>query len=320
MTGQPQSGYAETAIGPDLPIIEAHHHMWPTDRYNRADLERDISQGHNIIKTVFIDCSAGYRTDGPDHLKPVGETEWARSQQGSDGICAGIVGHANMYLGSRAGEVLDAHLEAGGSSFKGVRYNVAWDRHPDTNNALRGAPEFALLDTAFQAGTAEVAKRGLVFETWLYFNQLGDMKKLAQAQPGLTIILNHLGGPACNGPYAADRPGMLAQWRRNMADLAQEPNVYLKVGGIGYKSFVEQSVLDGPRSSEVLADYWRPEILFAIEAFGPQRSMFETNYPEDRYLTDFVVLWNTYKRIAAELSADEQAWVFEKAARAVYNI
>ena len=163
----PQQTYAETAIGPDIPIVEAHHHMWPTDRYNRKDLERDMSQGHNIVKTVFIDCSASYRTDGPDHLKPVGETEWAVSQQGPDGICAAIIGHVNMYLeADKAGEALDAHLEAGGSSFKGIRHNVAWDRHPDTNNALRGAPEFALLDPVFQAATAEVAKRGLIFETW----------------------------------------------------------------------------------------------------------------------------------------------------------
>ncbi len=133
-------------------------------------------------------------------------------------------------------------------------------------------------------------------------------------------MLNHLGGPAVNGPYARDRPGMLAEWRRQMADLAEAPNVYLKVGGIGYKSFVEQSVLDGPRSSEFLAEYWKPEITFAIEAFGPERSMFETNYPEDRHLTDFVVLWNTYKRIAAGFSPDERSWVFEKAARSVYGI
>jgi predicted TIM-barrel fold metal-dependent hydrolase len=143
---------------------------------------------------------------------------------------------------------------------------------------------------------------------------------MAAALPDLTIILNHLGGPACNGPYAADRPGMLAQWRANMADLAQAPNVFLKIGGIGYKSFVEQSVLDGPRSSEFLAAYWEPEILFAIEAFGPQRCMLETNYPEDRHLTDFVVLWNTYKRITAQLSDDERAWVYARAATTIYQL
>ncbi|MBO0822591.1 MAG: amidohydrolase family protein [Actinobacteria bacterium] len=314
--------YAETAIGPDIPIVEAHHHMKPdgSGGYTRADLKRDISQGHNIVKTVFIDCNSAYRTSGPEQLRPVGETEWAVSQQGQDGICAGIVGHANMYLGAGIGEVLDAHMEAGGSSFKGVRHNVAWDKHPDTNNALRGAPEFALLDPAFTAAGAELAKRGLVFETWLYFNQLSDMKKMAAALPDLKIILNHLGGPACNGPYAADRPGMLAEWRANMADLAEAPNVFLKVGGIGYKSFVEQSVLDGPRSSEFLAEYWKPEILFAIETFGPERSMLETNYPEDRHLTDFVVLWNTYKRITADLSDDERSWVYEKAAMTIYGL
>jgi predicted TIM-barrel fold metal-dependent hydrolase len=316
-----QHAYAETAVGPDLPIIEAHHHMWPAGRYDREDLKRDMSQGHDIVKTVFIDCSASYRADGPEHLKPVGETEWAVSQQGPDGICAAIIGHVNMYLpAAQAAEALDAHLEAGKGSFKGVRHNVAWDRHPDTNNALRGAPEFALLDPVFQAATAEVAKRGLIFETWLYFNQLGDMKKLAQAQPDLKIVLNHLGGPAVNGPYAKDRPGMLKEWRRQMAGLAQAPNVFLKVGGIGYKSFVEPHILNGPKTSEVLAEYWKPEITFAVETFGPERSMFETNYPEDRHLTDFVVLWNTYKRIAADFSADERAWVFEKAASSVYGI
>lgn len=320
MSEQRPTTYAETAIGPDIPIIEAHHHMWPAEKYTREDLRRDMAQGHDIVATVFIDCFAGYRTDGPDHLKPVGETEWALTQQGPDGICAAIVAHADMYLGSRAGEVLDAHQEAGGDSFKGIRHNVAWDRHPDTNNAMRGAPEFALLDPTFQAGTKELATRGLVFETWVYFNQLGDIAALADAQPDLRIILNHLGGPACNGPYAADRPGMLAEWRRGLATVAQRPNVYLKLGGIGYKSFVEQSVLDGPRSSEFLAAYWGPEILYCIETFGPERCMFETNYPEDTHLTDFVVLWNTYKRIAAPLSDSERAWVFENAARAAYTL
>jgi predicted TIM-barrel fold metal-dependent hydrolase len=208
----------------------------------------------------------------------------------------------------------------GGDAFRGIRHNVAWDRHPDTNNALRGAGESALLDPAFQAGTAELAKRGLLFETWVYFNQLGDVTKLAQAQPDLTIVLNHLGGPACNGPYAADRPGMLAEWRRGLATLAEQPNVYLKIGGIGYKSFVEASVLNSSRSSEFLAAYWRNEIEYCVETFTPQRCMFETNYPEDAYLTDFVVLWNTYKRIAADWSGDDRRWVFEQTARTVYSL
>lgn len=320
LSSMAESTYAEPALEPGLPIIDAHHHLWPDGRYQRSDLVRDITAGHNVIGTVFIDCSAGYRTDGPAEFAPVGETEWAMTQRGGQGVIAAIVSHVDMYLGSRAGKVIDAHLAAGGEVFKGVRHNVAWDRHPDTNNALRGAPRYALLDPTFQAGVAELDRRRLVFETWVYFNQLDDVAALATRFPELSIILNHLGGPAVNGPYAGHRDEMLAEWRRGMQQVARHENVFLKIGGIGYRSFVEESVLDGPRTSEWLADYWRPEFRFCVETFGPSRCMFESNYPEDRHLCDYVVLWNTFKRATSELSASERAQLFELTARRAYSL
>ena len=310
---------AEAALEPELPIIDAHHHMSPDGHYQRTDLVRDTTAGHNIIATVFIDCSSSYRTEGPQDMAPVGETEWAMTQRG-DGIIEGMVGHVNMYLGAEAAPVIEAHMEAGGDVFKGVRHNVAWDRHPNTNNALRGAPEYALLDPVFQAGVAELAKRELVFETWLYFNQLQDMSRLAETFPDLLIILNHLGGPAVNGPYAGHRAEMLEEWRKQMRELATHENVYLKVGGIGYKSFVEDVVWEGPRSSEWLADYWRPEIAFCVETFGPSRCMFESNYPADQPLCDYVVLWNTFKRTSSDFSPGERAELFELTARRAYSL
>lgn len=312
-------GYTEEAVEPELPIIDAHHHMSPDGHYQRADLVRDVTAGHNIIATVFIDCSSSYRTEGPPEMAPVGETEWAMTQRG-DGIIEGMVGHVDMYLGEKAAPVIEAHMEVGGSVFKGVRHNVAWDKHPDTNNALRGAPEFALLNPSVQAAAGELAKRGLVFETWLYFNQLSDMSRLAERFPDLRLILNHLGGPAVNGPYAGHRAEMLAEWRKNMAELATHENVYLKLGGIGYKSFVEEVVWDGPRTSEWLADYWRPELEFCIETFGPSRSMFESNYPADQPLCDYVVLWNTFKRASATFNPGERAELFELTARKAYSL
>lgn len=313
------STYAEPALEPGLPIIDAHHHLWPDGRYRREDLIRDITAGHNVVGTVFIDCSASYRTDGPAEFAPVGETEWAMTQRG-ERLIAGIVSHVDMYLGSRAAGVIEAHMEAGGGVFKGVRHNVAWDRHPDTNNALRGAPQYALLDPTFQAGVAELDRRGLVFETWVYFNQLDDVAALATRFPGLSIILNHLGGPAVNGPYAGHRAEMLEEWRRGLRRLSTHEHVYLKIGGIGYRSFVEESVLAGPRTSGWLADYWRPEIRFCVDTFGPSRCMFESNFPEDRYLCDYVVLWNTFKRASSELSPDERAELFESTARRAYSL
>jgi predicted TIM-barrel fold metal-dependent hydrolase len=314
------SKYAESALEPRLPIIDAHHHLWPDGHYQRADLIRDVTAGHNIVETVFIDCSASYRTSGPAEFAPVGETEWAMTQRGGAGVIAGIVSHVDMYLGSRAAEVIEAHLAAGGEVFKGVRHNVAWDRHPDTNNALRGAPQYALLDPTFQAGVAELDRRSLIFETWVYFNQLGDVAQLAGRFPGLSIILNHLGGPAVNGPYAGHRPEMLEEWRRGLQNVASHENVYLKLGGIGYRSFIEDSVMAGPKSSEWLADYWRPEIRFCVETFGPSRCMFESNYPEDRLLCDYVVLWNTFKRVSSDLSAGERSELFELTARRAYSL
>jgi predicted TIM-barrel fold metal-dependent hydrolase len=288
--------------------------------YDLADFLQDLRAGHNFVATVFIDCFSHYRKTGPPQLAPVGETEWAMTQRTSDGVIAGIVSFANMYLGAGAAEVLEAHKVAGGKVFKGIRHSVAWDQSPDVNNAMRDAPEHALVDETFQAGVAELAKAGLVFETWCYFHQLDELAQLAGKFPDLTIVLDHLGGPVVIGPYAGHRPEMLEGWHRGFERIAQHPNVFLKLGGIGYRSFVEPSVMAGPRSSEWLAEYWRPEILFCIQTLGPERCMFESNFPVDHLLCDYVTMWNVFKRITAELSPDERALVFEKTARKAYSL
>jgi L-fuconolactonase len=310
----------EAALDPGLPIVDPHHHLWPAGRYGRPDLERDVDSGHNVLRTVFVDCGVSYRTDGPPSLKPVGETEWVRSQGGDDGICAGIVSHADMYLGSEVGEVLDAHVAMGGQAFKGIRHIVAWDAHPDMYKAPHGAPESALRDPKFQSGTAELAARDLVFETWLFFKQLDDVVGLARAQPELKIVVDHLGGPACTGPYAADRSAMLQEWRRGIASLRHYPNVFLKLGGIGFRPFMPTELLEHPRSSLSLANYWKGEILYCVEQLSPQRCMFESNFPVDRRLTDYVILWNTFKRISSELSEDDRYWLFNGTATTVYKL
>jgi L-fuconolactonase len=320
MTASPETGDAEAAIEPHLAIVDAHHHLWPTGRYVRSDLEHDLGSGHKVTRTVFVECGTSYRRDGPGHLRPVGETEWVRSQAGTDGVAAGIVGHADMYLGPQAGPVLDAHLAAGGAAFKGIRHIVAWDPHPEMFKPPHGAPQHALRDAAFQAGTATLAERGLVFETWLYFTQLDDIAALARAQPELTIVVDHLGGPACTGPYAADRAAMLRAWRRGIAALAPRPNVYLKLGGIGFRPFVEPALLETPPSSVALAEYWQREILFCIQTLSPQRCMFESNFPVDSRLADYVVLWNTFKRISSGLSPEDRRWLFEGTASSVYRL
>lgn len=319
--------HAEPALEPQLAIVDPHHHLWPPAGghaiavpYSLDDLRADTTAGHDVRATVFLECSTQYRTDGPEALRPVGETEWVASLPAADGLVSAIVGAADMLEGNAIGAVLDAHLEAGDGRFRGIRHSIAWDPDPDVLNTARNPPPGVLLSDRFGAGIAEVAKRGLIFETWGYFHQLADLVPLARRHPELPIVIDHLGGPVVAGHYASGRPEMLAQWRAALRTVSAEPNVLLKIGGIGFPPFVEEQVLAGDRSSVTLAAYWGPELRFCIDTFGPDRCMFESNFPVDRQLCDYVTLWNVFKRATADLSAAERDLVLAGTARRLYRI
>ena len=134
----------EEAIEPELPIIDPHHHLWNTGNsyvdkpYMAEELTLDLDSGHNILATVFVECSAFYRDSGPQHLRPVGETEFVNrvanesAENISDArqLCAGIVGHADLTLGKEVDEVLEAHLEVAPDRMRGIRHSVPWDPSP----------------------------------------------------------------------------------------------------------------------------------------------------------------------------------------------
>jgi len=96
----------ELVLDPDLPIIDTHHHLWhrPDHRYLLDECLADVRTGHNVVATVFVECHAMYRADGPAELRPVGETEFvagvaAMSASGIYGparVAAGIVGFADF--------------------------------------------------------------------------------------------------------------------------------------------------------------------------------------------------------------------------------
>ena len=125
----------EVILEPELPIIDPHHHLWdrPGWRYLLDELLADTSSGHNIVATVFVQARAMHRAAGPEELRPVGETEFVNgvAAMSASGIygntvhCAGIVGHADLTLGSRVEPVLEAHVRAGSDRFRGIRHIVA---------------------------------------------------------------------------------------------------------------------------------------------------------------------------------------------------
>ena len=324
---------SEAALEPQLPIIDPHHHFWDTPqrgRYFLPDLRSDISGGHNIVATVFLECHAMYRKSGPVELAPVGEVEFvngiaAMSASGTYGPCRvaeAIIGHADLTLGARVREVLEAEIAVGGGRFRGIRYGVSWDGSDAVGKfAARFVPPHLVLDPRFREGFAKLGPLGLSFDSWQYHPQLADALDLARAFPDTTIILNHVGGVLGVGPYAGHRQEILAAWKKDIAELAKCPNVNVKLGGVGMTSFgFDFYERDMPPSSEDLAAAWRQYIEPCIEAFGVNRCMFESNFPPDKQSGGYTELWNTFKRITASASPAEKTALYSGTAARVYHM
>ena len=325
----------EETLEPELPICDPHHHLWEfrhdrvAPRYLLDELLADMNSGHNIVSTIFIDCGAMYRADGPDEMKVVGETEFvsgvaamsASGLYGSSRVAAGIVSSADLNLGAGVGAVLDAHIAAGGGRFRGIRRMATWDASDAVANARDNPSEHMMLDATFRAGFAELAPRQLSFEAWCYHTQLGDLTDLARAFPDTTIILNHFGGPLGIGPYAGKQDEIFPHWQASIAELAGCPNVVAKLGGINMElngfGWHEQA---RPPSSKELMEATRRYYEHAIQAFGVDRCLFESNFPVDMVTCSYNVLWNSFKRLTADYSTAEKAALFHDTAARVYRI
>jgi len=323
----------EEVLEPDLAIVDPHHHLWdfPNHRYLLNELLADTGSGHRIESTVFIECTACYRADGPEAMQPVGETEFvngiaAMSASGNYGptrVAAGIVGLADLRLGGAVEKVLEAHVKAGGGRFKGIRYAAAWeDKTPEVHNShTNPTPHMYRDDAKLHEGMAVLGRMGLTFDAWCYHPQLQDVVALARRFPGQPIVMDHCGGPLGIGWYAGKRQEIFEAWRKDIRDLAGCSNVTMKLGGIGMR--VNGFDFHGrpkPPASQELADAWRPYIETCIEAFGAQRCMFESNFPVDKVSGGYALYWNAFKRLAAGCSAAEKADLFRNTAKRFYKL
>jgi L-fuconolactonase len=326
---------SEAALEPELPICDPHHHLWDrrttrvSERYLLDEILDDLGGGHNVVSTVFLECGAMYRADGPEAMRPVGEVEFvngiaamsASGLYGPSRICAGIVGTADLSLGDGVGDVLDAEIALGGGRFRGIRRAAAWDPDP-TVPAQRVNPGAGLFGRAeFRAGLAQLAPRQLSFEVWCYHRQLPEVTSLARAFPETTFILNHFGGPLGVGSYAGKADEVFAEWRPMLSELASCPNVVAKLGGINMEiNGFGWHERPRPPTSDELAQATRHYYEFTIEAFGTERCMFESNFPVDKASCSYTVLWNTFKRMTATYSAADRAKLFHGTATRVYRL
>lgn len=320
----------EDIVEPELPICDPHHHLWdfPDSRYLLDELLADVRSGHNVVSTVFVECASMYRADGPEPMRPVGETEFvngiaAMSASGGYGdirACAGIVGFADLTLGAAVGEVLDAHM-ARSERFRGIRHAAGWDADERVRNSHTRPPRGLLLEPAFRDGMRELAARGLSFDAWLYHPQIAELTDLARAHPDVTIVFDHFGGPLGIGPYAGQREEIFQRWRQDVAALAECPNVVAKLGGLvmPINGFEFHKRDRPPGSDEIVAAtgrYYR----HAIDCFGVERCMFESNFPVDKRSCSYPVLWNAFKKLVADASADEKRWLFHDSACRAYRL
>jgi len=337
MTNQANSG--EPILDADLPIVDAHHHLWFLSegyltrmqaqngimtqgwvavyrshaRYLLDEFLADVITGHNVRATVFVECGAMYRATGPEPMKSVGEVEFANGVAamaasetfGNVKVCAGIVGSPNLSLGDAAEGVLRAHVQAGDGRYRGVRSH----------------PVGGLLDKEFRTGFKWLHKLGLAFDALVLEPQLPDLIDLARAFPDTQIILNHVGILPDVASQARQREERFPIWRDNIRTLSACGNVVVKLGGLGMPLPGFKSFMSTPRfTSEQLAEEWRPYIETCIEAFGADRCMFESNFPVDSGTCTYPVLWNAFKRLAAGASAAEKNALFSGTAARVYRL
>jgi predicted TIM-barrel fold metal-dependent hydrolase len=319
----------EEIFDPSRRIVDCHHHLevqpltQGNDIYFLDDLTRDITDGHLIEATVYIEDHSHYRTDGPEHLRPVGETEFANGQAEEAArrcvnarVCAAIVSHANLDLGDAVEEVLLAHQEAAPDRFRGIRDILC-------PNPLRGEytdERHRLLNPNYRAGLATVGRLGLSAEAMIFDFQLPDLIETARALPDLPIVLNHLGGVIVIGPYKDKREEKFVKWSADIAELAKCENVLVKLGGMNmFITGFGWDPADPPSSDELVAATGR-YFHHAIDQFGPDRCMFESNFPIDAAGGPYRTLWNSFKKIASRYTEDEKNAMFSGTAKRHYKI
>ena len=319
----------ETPIAPDLPICDAHHHLWdpPDDRYLVDEFLQDIAGGHNVLKTVFVGCKTMYRKDGPQEMQSVGETEFVQSitapavseQHGMTKVANGIVSFADLTLGAAVAPVLEAHIVAGKGRFRGIRQVFRW--HADTEIGSGVKTPKPLSDPKLREGFACLEKYGLSFDAWQNHSQLMEMADLARVFPNTTIVVNHIGGPLGIGPLGEKHEEVLTEWRHGITVLADCPNVVIKLGGLGMRGYCfDWHERANPPGSVELAEVMAPYYLWCIERFGVERCMFESNFPVDKLSYSYTVMWNAFKHIVKDFSANDQSSLFHDTAVKVYRL
>lgn len=327
----------EDIIDPQRPIIDPHHHLW-RKRFNRdyllQDLWADTNSGHHIEQTVFVECHAFYDKSAPAHQQSLGETRAiseiaAQSHapehnRGNQSTIGGIVAHVDLRLGEQPQllrEVIQQHADIAGNLLKGIRHSGAHDARPEDLLIAGRAPAYLYGKESFRQGLRILGELGLTYDTWHYHHQNEDFCDLAEAIPDTTLILGHFGTPLGVGIYSGSRDAIFTQWKQDIKRLSRCPNVYAKLGGLAMPdNGFGWDKRQRPADSDELVRWQKKYYLHTIECFGPERCMFESNFPVDKLSASYAVVWNAFKKMVSDFSAAEQHALFYQTASRVYRL
>jgi predicted TIM-barrel fold metal-dependent hydrolase len=296
-----------------LKIVDAHQHFWdlaqnyypwlcdePSIPFRYGDynairktyLPEDYFQdtaGYQVVKTVHVEAEW-------NPADPVGETRWLQQIANQYGIPSAVV--ASVRLDHKDAEQMLA-AQAAFQIVRGVRHKPRAASHPDRIEA--GVPG-SMSDTKWRAGFALLERYGLSFDLQTPYWHLYEAADLASTFPNTQIIVNHTGLPSDRS-----RKG-LAKWHQAMATVAGQPNVAVKISGLGS--------LGQPWSIEAN----RQIVLDTIEIFDVNRCMFASNFPVDKIVADFDTIFTGFKMIVRDFPTTDQDKLFQKNAIRVYRL
>lgn len=324
--------HREAPLQPELPIIDAHHHLWDrqTGRYLTHEFSDDIqTSGHRVVSSVYVQCRSMLRRDGSETLKPLGEIEFASgiaamfaSGHYANALgCEAIIGGLSLLAGDAMQPAIERAIALSGGRLRGMRNPLAWHPDPRVTSSPVTPPAGLAQSAPFRRGAACLARHALSLDVWVYHTQLEEIADLAREIPTLQIVIDHCGGPVGVGPCSERDPDMFQQWRNGMRRLAELPNVCVKISGFGMtvRGF-HFAAAETPPDSQMLAQAWMPWFETIVSLFGAERCMFASNFPVDKGMFSYGVFWNACKRLAQQASPDEQAQLFWRTAATCYRL
>jgi L-fuconolactonase len=320
---------AEEILDRDSAIIDAHHHFYGPgpDRYLLDDFLADVSSGHRVVGSVYVETLTMAHRDGPEWLRPIGEVEFANAiaascAYGPCRVASGIVCHADLTRGSDVAKLLDRAVACAPERLRAVR-QIALSPPGDSQFRFHGyrPPADLLLLGSVREGLREVGARQLCFETAIFHHQLPDLCRVADQHRDVTIILDHMGLALGIGLDDRARHIVFEAWASGLRELAAFENVVCKIGGLGSPIWgFGFERLRGQVTAATLGDAWTPYVRVAVDAFGAQRCMLGSNFPRDRQTCSYAILWNALQRTIAGYSESERRLLLHDTAARVYRL